>query len=388
MKIAVTGLGVISSIGNNLSGNLHSLKQGKGGITQFTEADRSFYSGRVTLTNTELMDLLDIPNHTTVNRSTLLGMIAAREAWAKRTHHSELRTGIISGTTYGQTDLTDVLLSTNPETQTVLLKMHDNGSSTELIAHDIGIQDHRSTISTACSSSANAIMLGARLIESGALDRVLVGGSDSVNAFTLIGFNSLLLYDTERCRPFDENRNGLNLGEAGAFLVLESERSLQITQEKKLAEIRGWANTCDSFHPTGSSPEGKGASLAILKALKKANLETTDIDHINAHGTGTKNNDLSESMAMQHVFGKNIPPFCSTKSYTGHTLAAAGGLEAVYSILSLQNDLVFPNLNHERNMKEVSFSPEKQLLTNKKIDTVLSSSFGFGGNCTELIFSK
>ena len=154
-----------------------------------------------------------------------------------------------------------------------------------------------------------------------------------------------------------------------------------------MAELGGWANTCDSYHITASSPDGTGAAMAITHSLKMAGLSCESVDYINAHGTGTPNNDLSESNAIKNVFGKKIPPFSSTKSYTGHTLAAAGGIEAVFSVLSIRNNMIFPTLNFKQPMKEVFFQTENKLSENKKIKVAVSNSFGFGGNCTSLVFT-
>ena len=154
-----------------------------------------------------------------------------------------------------------------------------------------------------------------------------------------------------------------------------------------LAYVKGYGNANDAFHQTASSDNGDGATLAMEKALQVANFKAKDIDYINAHGTATGNNDLSEGRAIIRVFGENVPDFSSTKAYTGHTLAAAGSVEAVYSVLALQNNVIFPNLNFKTQMQEFSITP--QLKTKEKsLQTVMSNSFGFGGNCSTIIFSK
>ncbi len=177
------------------------------------------------------------------------------------------------------------------------------------------------------------------------------------------------------------------MGEAAAFLVLESDECVKKENKKVLGYVSGYANANDAFHQTASSQDGEGATLAMKKALKVAGLSSKEIDYINAHGTATENNDASESEAILRVFGNKLPKVSSTKAYTGHTLAAAAAIEAVYSILALQNDLVFPNLNFENPIKETNIIPETEVLQ-KKLNHVLSNSFGFGGNCSTLIFSK
>ncbi len=265
---------------------------------------------------------------------------------------------------------------------------HDCGDSTERIADFLGISGFMTTISTACSSSANSIMFGAQLIKAGHLDRVIAGGADSVTKFTLNGFNTLMILDKSGCRPFDENRAGLTLGEGAAFVVLESEEIIKSRNKKIMAELTGYGNANDAYHQTASSPEGTGAWLAMEKALWLSGLHPEDIDYVNVHGTGTQNNDLSEGIAMQKIFGKNMPPFSSTKSYTGHTLGAAGALETVISVMSINHGVLFPNLRFETPMKELSISPVTKVIKELNVRNVLTNSFGFGGNNSTLIISK
>ena len=231
-------------------------------------------------------------------------------------------------------------------------------------------------------------MMGARLIQSGQLDRVVVGGTDCLTQFTIYGFRSLMIFDDEWCKPFDNSRKGLNLGEGAGFLVLESKKSLEITGKEVLAKLSGWSNASDAYHQTASSPDGDGAILSMKQALKQARLEPHEINYVNAHGTATPNNDLSESKAFINVFNGKVPPFSSTKSYTGHTLAASGGIESVFAILSIQNGLLFPNLNHTSPIEETGLIPIKNIQKNIEVTHVLSNSFGFGGNNSTLIFSK
>ena len=196
-----------------------------------------------------------------------------------------------------------------------------------------------------------------------------------------------MILSDKNCKPFDANRNGLNLGEAAAYLVLESDEIVKKERKEVLAYLTGYANTNDAYHQTASSADGEGATLAMKKALAVAHLEPNQIDYINAHGTATLNNDSSESIALKRVFGSSIPAISSTKSYSGHTLAAAAAIEAVFSIMALQNGKIFPNLNFEIPIAETNIIPEVNVV-DKKLQHVLSNSFGFGGNCSTLIFSK
>jgi len=232
------------------------------------------------------------------------------------------------------------------------------------------------------------MILGARMIKNGLLYRVVAGGIESLTKYHMNGFNTLMILDREPCKPFDENRQGLNLGEGAAFLVLESEELLKKSGKKVLAELTGYGNSCEAFHQTASTPEGKGAYAAMKEALDRSGLKPADIDYINAHGTGTDNNDLSEGRAIETLFGDNIPKVSSTKSYTGHTTSAAGGVEAVISILSIQHNMIFPNLNFKEQMKELKFKPVTEIIEDVKVDHILSNSFGFGGNNSALIFSR
>jgi 3-oxoacyl-(acyl-carrier-protein) synthase len=239
------------------------------------------------------------------------------------------------------------------------------------------------TINTACSSSANAILYGARLIKNGFAERAIVGGVDSLAKFTINGFNALHILSPEKCAPFDENRKGLNLGEASAFLVLEKEEA--IAGKKVYAELTGYCNTNDAYHPSSLSDEGEGPYLSMKGALAIAGISPAAVSFINAHGTGTENNDLTESRAMLRLF-ENMPAFASTKSNTGHTLGAAGAIEAVYSILNLVHQEVYATLNFKQPIEATGLQPV-QSYKKMPLKHVMSNSFGFGGNCTSLIFS-
>ena len=390
MKILITGYGAISALGNNVPEHLDALKNGRTGIKTGTrDYSKMHMVGEVPGLRKELITKYDL--QVSGSRTTILGAIAAKEAFQNHAIHPSIRTGLISGTSVGGMDLSEIIyrdMQVDRSANYELLRNHPSGDSTTQIAKQLGIVGFHNTISTACSSAANAIIMGARMLKSGMLDRVVVGGTDALSEFTVNGFRSLMILSDEWTQPFDENRKGLNLGEGAGYLVLETEASNAISQAPIVGVLAGYGTASDAFHQTASSPEGLGAQLAIREALKVAELEPVAIDYINAHGTGTPNNDLSESKAIQAVFGEIIPPFSSTKANTGHTLAACGGLEAVFSLLAIQNGLIYPNLNHSTTIVETDLAPAKRLMTNQKIDYVLSNSFGFGGNNTSLIFGK
>lgn len=395
-KIAITGMGIISAIGNNVEENFVSLTTGKHGISDIelfeTRHAGNIKTGEIKLSNETLIQKLQLSEDNNITRTALLGMVAAKEAVesAGISDINEYKTGLISSTSVGGMDITEKYFYTYedfPDKQKYIDK-HDAGSSSLAIAEFLKLKGMVSTISTACSSAANAIMMGAKLIKNGVLDRVIVGGTDSLSKFTLNGFNTLMILTDSYNTPFDNNRKGLNLGEAAAFLVLESEEIVKRQNKKVLAYLSGYGNANDAHHQTASSENGQGAYLAMEKALKVSGLDKENIDYINVHGTATPNNDLSEGIAMIRIFGENkVPDFSSTKAFTGHTLAAAAGIEAVYSILAMQNSVIFPNLNFKAKMEEFDLIPITEL-KKKNIDHVLSNSFGFGGNCSTLIFSK
>ena len=234
MAVYITGIGIISAIGLTVEENFSSLKNLRTGIetVKYLESNKKFPAGEVKLSNEELIKKLNLKTNT-ISRTSLLGIVAAKEAWGNNLHDATIRTGLIAASSVGGMDRTEKYFAQTHEgknADVALVSTHDIGNTTEKIATELGFTGYINTLSTACSSSANSIMLGARMIEQNKLDRVLVGGSDALAMFTINGFNSLMIYDNEWCKPFDENRNGLNLGEGAAFLVLESEACISKTK--------------------------------------------------------------------------------------------------------------------------------------------------------------
>ncbi len=393
--VAITGIGIISAIGNNAAENHESLVLGKSGISRITQIDTihkdEIMVGEIPMENPELEKLLGLESDQ-YSRTPMLGIIAAQEAisHAGITNINDCKTGLISGTTVGGMDKSERYFYEyfkSDKHWNHITGLHA-GDSTRKIAKHLGLeQSFVTTISTACSSAANAIMMGARMIKSGRLDRVIVGGTDALSKFTLNGFKTLMIQSDTYNTPFDENRKGLNLGEAAAYLVLESDKVVSQNGKQVLAYLKGYGNANDAYHQTASSEHGDGAVLAMEKALKVAGLSPKEIDYVNAHGTATPNNDLSEGRALLRIFDNKVPEFSSTKAFTGHTLAAAGSVEAVYSVMALQHNTIYPNLNFGTPMKEFDLTPETQV-KQKELNSVLSNSFGFGGNCSTLILSE
>jgi len=390
-RVFVTGIGIISATGNNVAENFQTLINKKHGIGKIELLDtihkEGIMFGEIKQSNDELEQKLNLTNVIHYPRTTLLAIHAAKEAYedACLSEDSTLKTGIILGTSTGGMDKTEQFHHKSHENTDFILT-HNCGFTTEALADYLNIEDFVSTISTACSSGANAILLGVRLIKHGILDRVVVGGADALSKFTINGFNTLFLLDKNLCSPFDKNRKGLNLGEGAGVIVIEDENLCR--DKKRYCEVKGYANNNDAHHQTATSSDGQGAYLSMKNALEVSGLKKEDIQYINAHGTGTDNNDLTEGIALKRLFGENVPRFSSTKANTGHTLGAAGAIEAVFSILSIEYDIIFPNLNFKEPIPELSLSPVVEVIKNAGIKNVMSSSYGFGGNESTLIFSK
>ena len=391
--IFITGAGIVSPIGTNKIEVLDSLTNKETGISaiKYLKTDhKEFPVGEVNLSNKEMMRILNIPDNTPSTRTSLMGIMALKEAIedAGLSNDDLNNTAFISGTTVGGMDKSEqyYLDFLTNDSKNEYIATHDCGACSEMIADYFGGFNFVTSTSTACSSAANAIILGANIIKSGLSDIVIVGGSECITKFHLNGFNSLMILDQEHCRPFDDTRAGLNLGEGAAYIVLESYNSVKIRDAKIKAVLKGYGNACDAFHQTASSPNGEGAFLAMKEAIENAKLEISDIDYINAHGTGTPNNDFSESQAVKRIWGDNIPPISSTKSYTGHTTSASGSIELVLCLLALEKQFTPINLNWSKKSDGVIIPVTENNKT--EIQNILCNSFGFGGNDSSLIISK
>lgn len=394
-RIVITGMGIISSIGNTVEENYQSLLSGEIGLGELTLFE-SIHQGKIKVgevkkSTQSLIEELQLSEGNSYTRTALLGLYAVKEALQNagiKDINTRL-TGLISSTSVGGMDFMENYFYDFEKDSTIrrFIESQAAGDSTEKIANYFGLVGYTSTISTACSSATNAIMMGSRLLKAKKLDRVIVGGTDALSKFTINGFNTLMILTDEYNTPFDQDRKGLNLGEAAAYLVLEREDIAIADGRTILGVVSGYGNANDAYHQTASSENGDGAYLAMQKAIHMASINSSDIDYINAHGTATPNNDLSEGRALERVFGAEVPMYSSTKPFTGHTLAAAGAIEAVYSVLAMQHGVVFPNLNYQTPMSELDSKPQTTLL-HKEVNCVLSNSFGFGGNCSTVIFSK
>jgi 3-oxoacyl-[acyl-carrier-protein] synthase-1 len=394
----IAGGGVICGIGNNLSECMNAFKHMEPGMAHMEYLHsvhrHTFPVVEVKASNETLAGWTKMPDK--ISRTALLSRVAAEEAW-RSTGLGDIRqyrVGFVSANTVGGMDKTEDFfaeyLQDNSKGHLSQVIHHECGAITELVADAMGIRHHISTISTACSSGANALMYGARLIKNNMVDVVIAGGTDALTRFTLNGFNTLMILDQAACRPFDDTRTGLNLGEGAGYVVLVSDA---LAAEMPLGKtpwcrLSGYANANDAYHQTASSPDGIGNFLAMQGAMEMSGIKPGDISYINLHGTGTQNNDVAEGSAIARLFEPHYPPASSTKSFTGHTLGASGGIEAVFSAWAVKEGIIYPNANFSKQMKELPFAPVTQFSTGHQLQHVMSNSFGFGGNCSSLVFSK
>ena len=396
MNIAITGEGIISAIGHDKATVLESLREGRSGIGEMRYLPSTHHElpvGEVKWSDEELQSRLSLDPSGKFSRTAMMGMWSIRQALEDAgllgdpSPLTSQKVVLISGTTVAGMDLSERYFAemvTDGGHLECLLD-HSCGDNTRLMAEHFGCFTDYTTISTACSSAANALILGANMLKAGEADIVVAGGTEALSLFHLNGFNSLMILDKERCRPFDDTRAGLNLGEGAAFVVMETEEHARQRQAPIHAYLSGYGNACDAFHQTASSDNGEGAFLAMREALGMAGLQPSDIDYVNAHGTGTPNNDQSESVALQRVFGSDLPPVSSTKGFTGHTTSASGSIEAVICLLAMHHGFIPANLGFAHPMSDgivPSIGADGCQLRH-----VLCNSFGFGGNDSALVLS-
>ncbi len=418
-RVAVTGLGVVSPLGHDVASTWNALLAGKSGISSIHQFDASAFPTTIAA---EVKSFT--PRKTLCNKQsrfavpfTHFALEAAYQAMmdsgiqiAKQDAH---RFGVVVGSgmmtaefeylhrfqkkvaPLGAVDW--ALLQENPED---FYNLVDFGKSTSnsglsLLIQQFGIEGYASSVHTACASGGQALGLAMQVIRRGDADYMLAGGFDSminplgVSSFCLLG--ALSTHNdtpTTASRPFDKTRNGFVLGEGAAFLLLESWEHAKARGAKIYAELAGEGNSLSSYRITDSHPSGDGAIQAIERALKDAGLHADAVDYINAHGTSTKMNDLSETNAIKHVFGSRAKslPVSSTKSQTGHLIAAAGALEAVFSVLSIKTSLVPQTANLTTPDPECDLDYVADGVREKSVGVVLSNSFGFGGSNSCLLF--
>jgi 3-oxoacyl-(acyl-carrier-protein) synthase len=381
--VAITGLGIVSGLGLGPGAHLEALRAASSGLRPLS---LFALQGLPALPVGEVDEGTVRGQHTA--RSVALALVAARQAAAERplSGHGLVAVGTTTG---GILESEQHYLRHRGEegrADRELLRYHPAGAIADVLARELEVSAERYTFCTACSSSANAIGYGAARIQQG-LPWALVGGVDSLCRITYAGFNALKLLSPEPCRPFDRQRQGLSLGEGAAFLFLENESRARSRGAVILGRVDGWGCSADAYHMTAPHPEGRGALAAMTAALADAGVDASEVDYVNAHGTATPANDRAEGFALAALFKTSRPLVSSTKGATGHTLGAAGAMEAVFCVLALGAGFAPPTagLREPDPSLALRLVPSGGLAT--PLSVALSNSFGFGGNNAALLFT-
>ena len=399
-QIAITGAGVIGAFGRGMDELDAALREGREGVGKLTLWQSDLSEFPVGQYNGELdADLASVAGMTPrlakrLSRSDALAIVAANEA-ITQSGLSPAVAGAYVGQSVCGTLTTEALYiearnrakageSTKQKVGSALV--HEGANTLDRIAELWGLHGPTLSFMTACSSAANAIGLAADVVRSGRCDFMLAGGADSLSRIAFNGFCSLKVVSPDGPRPFDRDRQGMMVGEGAGMLVLESLEHARKRGAKVLALLTGYGHSCDAHHLTAPHPEGKGAIAAMREALAMGGLQSADIGYINAHGTATQDNDKTEGLAIREVFGNT--PVSSTKRFTGHTLAAAGGVEAAISVWALQHKQLPANLGLRSPLESAKLDLVQETRSAPELRHVLSNSFGFGGNNAALLFSE
>ncbi|MBQ0137570.1 MAG: beta-ketoacyl-[acyl-carrier-protein] synthase family protein [Bacteroidales bacterium] len=367
MRIAITGIGIISALGAGQQINRQQLlagHSGVGGVRYLPTRHHAYPIGEVPFSNSELAVMAGYEADTTISRNTLIAAVALRETIADASIHNSkfIIHHLINGTTVGGMDKTETYFTEWKKGNYATLhyiRDHRAAVHSQQLAEHFGIE-HVTTVSTACSSALNSIITAVQMLRTGEAQQVIAGGVDAMTRVHLNGFASLGILSQQLCRPFQPDRDGINLGEGAAYLVLETEQSALQRGAHIYGYIAGYANVCDAYHPTASSPDGEGAFNAMSQALEMAQLQPNQINYINAHGTATPNNDASEWTAIERLFGKTLPVVESTKPLTGHTTSASGSIEVIFCLMKMAQ---------------------------KGYHYAINNAFGFGGNDSSIVLS-
>ncbi len=404
-RVFVTGIGVLSAIGTGLQEFSKGLQRGANGIAPIAAFDTHELRCRL---GAEVRDFF--PEHhfsarslRRMDRCSQLAVVAARQAMRMAgiediagIADSDLdpaRVGISLGTTLGgMVNATRYYEDLARAGQRRVTRLHDYPLYTPgaRIIEEWGFTGPNWAFSTACSSGNVAIGYAADLLRSGQLDMVLAGGTDTMAKMTIAGFNAMRNVSSDAIRPFDRDRSGVILGEGAAVLCLESERSMRRRRSRPLAEVLGYGMSSDAYHMTAPDPTGRGPALAMTRALRQAGIEPAQVGYVNAHGTGTRHNDETESRALRKVFGAAADglPVSSTKSMHGHALGAAGAIEAVAVIAGLLGGFVPPTINYQTPDPRCDLDYVPNVAREHRYDIALSNNFGFGGNNCALILKR
>jgi 3-oxoacyl-[acyl-carrier-protein] synthase-1 len=375
--IAITGYGNLNALGASRAEIVAALAAGRSGLARPAEPlPFETMTGTVTAELPEL-DAEFAPWSTRVARMAALLVAQIDEPLRRaRTRWRAERIGVILGTSTAGAEATErayreyVARGSLPESYD-FRRQHTFGAVLHVVSRLAGVRGPAWMISTACTSSAKPLASAQRLIGAGVLDAAIVGGIDTLCGLTLLGFQSLGALDRGPCRPFNTERAGLSLGEGGALLLVEREGEGR-------AWVEGVGESSDAHHISAPHPEGRGALDAMSRALEQAGCPAGEVDHVNAHGTGTRLNDVAEAKAILKLFGGEVP-VVSTKGYTGHTLGAAGGIETIFSVYALEDGWIPPSLFADPVDPELTIRVPT-VVTRGRFRRVLSNSFAFGGN--------
>jgi 3-oxoacyl-[acyl-carrier-protein] synthase II len=400
-RVVVTGIGAVTAVGNDLPSFWRSLKEGCCGIRPITIFDTSAYrshnGGEVAgLSPEKHFTLRDLRR---LSRCDQFGIIAAREAMdtsgLDQRGIDRERLGIILGADSGgifsvEKYFRAIYTHASKRPSPSLLLSFSLAATTDHIAQEFDLRGPRTTTATVCSSSSAAIAFAYDAITSGAAELMISGGSDSLCEVTYAGFNSLKAIDSEGCRPFDKNRQGLSLGEGAGILTLEELEHARARGARIWGEVLGYGICAEAHHLTAPEPSGEGIARSIRLALKDAGIAPEEVDYINAHGTATPLNDVVETRGIKKAFGKRAYeiPISSIKSMIGHCLGSAGGIEAVATLLSLHEGIIPPTISYTTPDPECDLDYTPNKARKKEINIAISNSFAFGGNNVCLVFSK
>jgi len=367
-------MGIISPVGRGVDETLAAIRDGKIGI-----CDLDLFPVMIE-EPPPVGEIKFDPSGETVPRTHQLAKIAALEAMAGC---SEKPDAIVLGVTTGGMPLTEELLK-DKVTDPQRYEYHGTGTVAEYLAKEFSCEGTVITISTACSSGTAAMKIGMELLRCGKARRVLAGGVDALCRLTYHGFGSLQVVDPRGTHPLDQDRMGMTVSEGSGMVLLEASDT---PPHGAVAELKGAALSCDAYHPASPHPEGRGAYSAMDSALADAGIKPSDIDYINLHGTGTRDNDLAESKAIHTLFKDSMPMLSSIKGAFGHSLAAAGAIEAVVSAICINNNIVPPNYSCDTPDPELKLDPVREL-RQCDVNNILSNSFGFGGNNSSLVMGS
>jgi 3-oxoacyl-[acyl-carrier-protein] synthase II len=397
-RVAVTGLGAVTAIGRDLSEFWRNLTAGVCGIRPLSLFDASSYRTQTAGEVAEIPDgFLSPAESRRMSRADRMGLAAAAEAIAAAgldlSKEDPTRVGVIlGGGTSGLLDSEQFyerhLQGRRARPSRVLNHLPD--AITDRVAQRWEMQGIKSTITTACSSSANAMGYAFDAIVSGLADVVVTGGSDVLARLTYGGFNSLRSVDPDPCRPFDRARRGLSIGEAAGMLVFEEAGRARRRGAPIQAEFLGYGITSDAFHMTAPDPSGAAGGRTIRAALASARIDADDVDYVNAHGTATPQNDSAETAALKAALGERARriPVSSIKSMIGHCLCASGAIEAVATVLTVRHGTVPPTVHYENPDPACDLDYVPNQAREADVRVALSNSFAFGGNSTVVVFGR